>query len=250
MTAHTSPQSVNREGRAGFSMTVVLVLFLFLGIVGGSLCSVLSEAGSSGVSRLNSAKAYYIAHSGLQWYLRNRSSYSGDVSFGGGTLSLVQKNYWRYEVKAIVGDTERRVRGYRSLEYFPGTRDPASPSEGVEFHVQNQTGYWIDFDSLEIEWSGSTAYYGKILMTEDGETGQITVWDKSWFGGRRAGSGEKVSIYFTRWVEPGETIQLTFEDFDSGRYGGVGQDMSAVPIKLRFYDGSYNYQFTVVGVDG
>ncbi len=249
MNARNRPKSIVTKDQAGFSMVVVLVLFLFLGIVGGSLCSVLSEATVSGLSRLHSAKAHYIAQSGLQWVLYNRTSFSGEASFGGGTMSLVEKNQWRYEVKAVVGDTERRVRGYRSMEYFPGTRDENTSPEDIHFHVQNQTGYWIGFDSFKIEWAGQTAYYAEVYMTENNETSVEKVWDSGWLGGYRGGSDEKMSMGFTRWVAPGETVEVHFKDFESSRYGGLDRDMSDVPLKLYFYNGSYNYQFTVVGVD-
>ena len=243
------PETIITRRQAGFSMVVVLVLFLFLGIVGGSLCSVLSVANASGLSRLHSAKAHYIAQAGLHWLLYNRSGFTGSASFGGGTLSLVEKNQWRYEVKALVGDTERRVRGYRSIEYFPGTREERN--EDVYFYVKNQTGYWIDFDAFMIEWAGATAYYEKVEMTEEDEgTSRMTVFDDSWNSNRRLGSGEKRSLWFTRWVAPGETIEFRFKDFESGRYGGSNVDMDAVPIKLYLFDDSYNYQYTVVGAYG
>lgn len=250
MKAHAEKKAISRDSQAGFSLIVVLVLFLFLGIVGGSLCSVLTSATSAGLSRLNSAKAFYAAQSGLQWLLYSRTSFSGSVSFGGGSISLVEKNSWRYEVKGTCGDTERRVRGYRSMEYYPGSREETSSAENVKFYVKNQTGYWIDFNGFEIEWSGATAYYAKVLMTEEKEgTSLMTVYDKSWNGNRRLGSGEKRTLWFTRWVAPGETIEFIFEDFETGQYGGSNVDMSSIPLKMYFYDGSYNYQYTMVGVD-
>lgn len=240
---------INRNDQAGFGLIVVLVLFLFLGIVGGSLCSILTNATSAGLSRLNSAKAFYAAQAGLHWLLYNRTGFTGEASFGGGTISLVEKNQWRYEVKGTCGDTERRVRGYRSIEYFPGTRE--DKDEKVYFYVKNQTGYWIDFDGFVIEWSGATAYYAKVEITEEDEgQNRIKVFDKGWYSNRRKTSGEEVSLWFTRWVAPGETIEFRFEDFEVDRYGGNDVDMDDIPIKLYLYDGSYNYQFTVVGAYG
>ena len=249
MIAAGSSKVRNRESQAGFSMVIALVLLLFLGIVGTSLCSVLSVSHSSGLSRLHSAKSYYIAQAGLQWALRNRTILPGEVSFGGGTITVVDQTQWRFVVDGSFGATARRTRGFRSIEYCPGSRDESSSPEDVEFYVQNQTGYTIEFNRFEIEWSGPTAYYGKVRMTEEGDDDLTTVWDKTWSFGRRAGSGEIKNIWFSRTVAPGETIQIVFEDFESGRYGGSDRDMSSVPLKLFFYKNSYNYQYTVVGVD-
>lgn len=249
MTARGKSQAQTEDRRAGFSMVVILVIFFFLSIVGSSLCSILSVTHTSGLSRFNSARAFYIAQSGLHWALRNRTASQGNIPFGGGTFSLVEKNKWRFEIQGTFGDTIRRTRGYRSMEYFPGTRDQSSSPEDIDFYVQNQTGYWIDFNGFKIEWSGPTAYYAKVLMTEDGDTDLTTVWDKSSNGGKRAASDEKISLWSKRWMAPGETIQIVLEDFESSKYGGSDVDMSAVPLKLYFYDYSYNYQFTVVGIE-
>jgi len=228
-------------------MVVVLVLFLFLGIVGGSVSSILSESHRAGLSRLQSAQAFYNAEAGLQWALYNRIGEIGQISFAGGSISLVEKNMWRYEIEGRVGDAVRRVRGYRTIEYYPGTRE-WDPKEDFRFFVKNQTGYWIDFDAMMLEWSGPEAYYRKIRITEEEETSLETVWDKGWYGGRFAGSGEKVGLSVNRWVAPGETVEIKIDDCESGRYGGSNVDMRAVPVKVTFYDGSYAYQFTVVGL--
>jgi len=226
---------------------VVLVLLLFLGVVGGSICSILSESHESGLSRLNSARAYYVADAGLQWALRNRQEPSYDISFGEGSFSI-DKYYWRFTVTANVAGAQREVQGYRTIEYFPGTRNAPYP-ENVCFWVQNQTGYSIYINYLEVEWSGPTAYYGKIRITEEGGTELATFWAKSWSGGYRAGSGEKIPLSPRRWIVPSETIEIKIRDFEAGRYGGPDVDMRGVPVKLTFYDDSYAHQSTVVVVD-
>jgi len=226
---------------------VVLVLLLFLSVVGGSVCSLLSDFYDSGLSRLDSARPYYLADAGLQWALRNRQEPYYDVSFGAGSFSI-DKYMWRFTVTAGASGAERRVRGYRTIEFFPGTRADASP-EDVWFWVQNQTGYWIDFNYITLEWSGATAYYAKILMTEEGDEDLDTYWDYGWSGGWRAGSGDKISLNRRRWLAPFETIEIKIEDFEAGRYGGSDVDMRDIPVKLTFHDYSYAYQPTVVGVD-
>jgi len=226
---------------------VVLVLLLFLGVVGGSICSLLSESHRSGLSRLNSARTYYVADAGLQWALRNRQEPYYSISFGGGSFSI-DKYYWRFTVTANVAEAQRKVRGYRTLEYFPGTRDDSKP-EDLWFWVQNQTGYWVDVNYLEIEWSGPEAYYSKLRMTEEGKTSLKKVWDAGWWGGAGAGSGENTNIYPGRLIAPWETIEIVFEEFEEGRWGGSDVDMRDIPVKLTFYDDSYAYQFTVVEGD-
>jgi len=227
-------------------MVVVIVLFLFLSIVGGSVCSLLSVTHSSGLSHINSTKAFYVAQAGLQWALKNRAVGQCEVSFGEGNFSFVEKNMWRYEVRGSLGEAVRHVRGYRTIEYFPGTREWV-PKENVHFLVQNQTGYWIDFNGMKLEWSGREAYFEKIHITEEGDDELITVWDGNWYGGQHVGSGEKVYFYLNRDVAPSETLEIVIEGFESGKHGGNKVDMRDLPVKVTFYDYAYPYQFTVVG---
>jgi hypothetical protein len=224
-----------RPGEEGVSLIMVLVILLFLTTLGGSLASGLAASHRSGLGRLQSAQAFYTAQAGLDWALKNGQGVSIPQTFGGSDFT-VDRYWWRYTVTAVGDEAVRKVRGYRAIEYIPGTRGTESKKD-VTFWVQNPSIYHLRIRYIVVEWSGPTAYFEKIKIRRDTEDEQDLIWKYSDYSSKRGESEAKYHFPDYFWLLSGESIGVTVEKFVDKRSGNGSQvDMEETPVKITFYD--------------
>ena len=246
-----SNKSVNLQNReGGFSLVVVIFILLILAFMAGSVSSILAVTHRSSLDYLNATQAFYLSQAGLAWAMKNQKEILVPISFGQGTFS-VEKYYFRYIATGTVGGCERKVRGYRSIEYLQKTRY-ALENEDAGFWLKNQTGDWVELWSFRAEWAGTTAFFAKLFHSDDGEAFNA-VYDKAWYGKQNGSSGVKYAFPSSIWIAPGQSVLFYFDDFKSGPFGGSDVDMRQIPFKFTLYGNWFGAEIqfppTVVGVN-
>ena len=119
-----------------------------------------------------------------------------------------------------------------ALEYVNGSAQTyGGQCNNIQFSVTNTSGATIKVTSIQLDWSGPTAYFEKVRF--DGEE----VFEAN---GPRPGTGDPVPFDSPGTVNAGQTVTVQVTDFRANSSGGGGQrvDMNSVNMTITFSDGS------------
>ncbi len=107
---------------------------------------------------------------------------------------------------------------------FPGTH-----CNNVSFWISNTTASPITVSSIELTWTSPVAYYRTVVWNG------VTVFDSN---NPKAASGELVLFSSPQTVNPGETVTVQLQTYQSQATGGPKVDMTGTDFTVEFSDGS------------
>ena len=121
--------------------------------------------------------------------------------------------------------------GGSGLEMVSGsdTLSPGTHCNNVSFWISNTSASPITISSIELTWTSPVAYYRTVIWNG------VTVFDSP---NPKAASGELVMFSSPQTVNPGETVTVQLQAYQSQTTGGPKVDMTGADFTVEFSDGS------------
>jgi prepilin-type N-terminal cleavage/methylation domain-containing protein len=136
------------------------------------------------------------------------------------------------ELRTTISWTPTSAPGSGSgIEYVSGSADVQTGNcDRIEFDITNTSSTAIDVSSLVVSWGSPSSSYEEIRWDND----EVVDFHHS-----EIASGETATFDHTKSINPGETVTIRLDNFESyHHHGGYSVDMSNVDFTVTFSDGS------------